>query len=235
MSAHAWIQTSRGRAFDLLNPRAEDIDLLGEVADVLARTPRFNGHVPAGPYSVAQHSVLGAEAILRDRTERSRGAVELARAFILHDVHEFAVGDIVTPVADALEALCGVMARHGAQRDCLPEPFVDQAARNAPRHFRQALATLKRQVDIAVHQAAGFPWPLDPEIAVRVREWDLRMLASERRQLLGPTPKPWHPVVEAAKPAPIKGRIKVQPWPEAADSFRKLMLRLFPHLKKEQE
>lgn len=229
MSAHAWIQTSRSQVFDLLRPRAADIDLLGEVPEVLARTPRFNGHVPAGPYSVAQHSVLGAKAILADPVEVRRGAVTLARAFILHDVHEFAVGDIATPVVEALAFWCG-----SAAAVALPPESVDRPPAEIGRGIlKTGLHALKSNIDRAVHEAAGLSWPLDPEIADRVKVWDLRMLASERRQLLGPTPKPWHPAVERAEPAPIKGRIKIQPWPEAADDFRKLLLRLFPHLAQE--
>lgn len=228
MSAHAWIQTSRSQVFDLLRPRAADIDLLGEVPEVLARTPRFNGHVPAGPYSVAQHSVLGAKAILADPVEVRRGAVTLARAFILHDVHEFAVGDIATPVAEALAFWCGC-----ATTVALPPESGVEPTELGRTILKTGLHALKSNIDRAVHEAAGLNWPLDPEIADRVKVWDLRMLASERRQLLGPAPKPWHPAVERAEPAPIKGRIKVQPWPEAADDFRKLLLRLFPHLAQE--
>ncbi len=48
-----------GRAFDLLAPTVDMVDLLGEVSEVLARIPRFGGHTETGPLSVAQHCVIG--------------------------------------------------------------------------------------------------------------------------------------------------------------------------------
>ena len=59
-----WIQTGTGRALDLMAPTAAMIDLETDVAEALAREPRFGGHVRGGPYSVAQHMVLGADAIV---------------------------------------------------------------------------------------------------------------------------------------------------------------------------
>ena len=53
-----WIQTYTGRAFDLLDPRPEQIDPL-DIAHALSQICRFTGHVREF-YSVAQHSVLVA-------------------------------------------------------------------------------------------------------------------------------------------------------------------------------
>ncbi len=215
MSPYAWIQTSRGRALDLLRPTPADIDLLGEVPDVLARLPRFGGHVSAGCYSVAQHCTLGADAILHDPVERERGAVQLARAFLLHDAHEFAIGDITSPAAEAMGAHVGRISGLGEM---------------GAKVFRGALATLKADLDAAIYTAAGMPWPLPPDLAARVKDWDLRMLLSERRQLMGPAPRHWHPAVEAAEPARIKGRIRIEPWLMASDKWRRMCRELFPHL-----
>ena len=84
-----WIQTAKGRAFDLADPRAEDVDF-DEIGYALARINRFTGH--AGVYSVAQHCAHGCDYL------ESRGDVEAAFAFLLHDAPEFALGDPSRPL-----------------------------------------------------------------------------------------------------------------------------------------
>ena len=91
----AWIQTLRGRVFDLIEPTADMVDF-AEVAECLGKIARFNGHTK-GFYSVAQHCVRGADAI-ESVTKDSR----LAGLFLLHDAHEAYIGDITTPVVSAL-------------------------------------------------------------------------------------------------------------------------------------
>lgn len=217
-----WMQTSRDGALDLLAPTPAMIDLRGEVPDVLARLPRFTGHVEAGPYSVAQHMTVGAEAILAET-----GSLETARAFALHDAHEFALGDMATPVTQALAARTGaVLGRRLTAPGATPEnlQIVGEQA------FRGALRSLKADLDCAIFAAAGHSWPLPPDIAARVHTWDMRMLRTERAHLFGAPPHPWHPEVEQAEPIRLKGRLTVWPWPKAADAYRALLLRLFPHL-----
>ena len=209
-----WMQTASGRAFDLAAPRAEDVNFEIDVAEALAREPRFGGHVRSGAYSVAQHCVLGADAILA-----TTGSLELARAFLLHDAHEAYCKDIPSPLAAAFAGRVGALVNaHFAEAW-------------AERVFPRALREMKAEIDGAIHAAAGATWPLAPEIAEQVKAWDLGMLATERRQLLGPSPKPWHPSVEDVKPARLRGRITVWPWPRAADEWRMRLYQLFPHLK----
>lgn len=229
MSAHAWMQTAGGRAIELVGQPVGTIDLMGDVADALARLPRFCGQVASGPYSVAQHCVLGARAILEEPGPVIPGRIHLARAFLLHDAHEFVTGDIITPVADALAHRVGQYLT-----GLLPNAGRLSWQRCGEQAVRAAIGGMKGDVDAAIHAAAGMEWPLEPEIAARVREWDLRMLATERRQLLVKPPKPWHPAVEAAQPARLPGgRITVWPWPKAADEWRTLARSLFPHLAQE--
>jgi len=218
MSSGVLIQTGTNRAVDLMAPAHASIDLLVDVAEALARLPRFNGHVRAGAYSVAQHCCLGADAILAET-----GSAPLARAFLLHDAHEYAVGDIATPAAHALEE------RVGRELAALMPHMEAQAARIGRACFRRALAGLKADLDIAIHGAAGLPTP-SPEITAGVKQWDLRMLASERAQLFGPAPYRWDEAVESAEPVRFKGRIVVWPWPRAADEWRTRLFQLFPHL-----
>lgn len=85
-----WTQTLRGRAFDLLEPRAEDVDFR-EIADTLAQINRFNGATEK-PISVAQHTLIAASA----------AQTELRPWVLLHDCHEAYMGDITTPVRRVL-------------------------------------------------------------------------------------------------------------------------------------
>lgn len=214
-----WMQTATGRAADLMDPTPAMIDLQVDMPEALARMPRFMGHVRGGAYSVAQHSVLGTDAILAET-----GNTTLARAFLLHDGHEEIIGDIGTPVADALEARVG---KGFAALPGIGGPTYERIGRKI---FRDALAGLKADLDRAIYTKAGMDWPLPPDIAAQVRFWDLRMLATERAHLLAPTPHPWAAVVEAAQPIRMKGRITVWPWPRAAEEWLRRLHILFPHL-----
>ena len=176
-----WVQTQSGRAFSLLAPAAADIDWR-DIGISLGRICRFNGHTAAF-YSVAQHSRLASqlveEAIRADRSlaalvaaaeprgpdvvaaiERARKDDEAARklmlATLLHDGHEAYIGDIPTPVAEALAYLAGA------------------------DHVR----SMKVAADAAITQAAALPWPLPAGWIAVVRAVDRIMLATEKRDLL---------------------------------------------------
>lgn len=204
----SWLQTASGRCFDLLAPTPEMVDFIVDIPGALSRLARFTGHVEAGPYSVAQHSVLGADAVLR---ETSRP--DLAVAFLLHDAHEAYIGDIATPIAQALAISVDAEGR-GTINPAIP--------------FQ--LAAMKTRVDAAIWRAAGLPWPRSAEITALIKVYDLRMLATERRHLLGPSPLPWGANVENAEPLPSLGKIKVWPWPRAADEFRERLDRYLPDI-----
>lgn len=81
-----WIILHSGRAFDLLNPRADMINPL-DIAHALAHTCRFNGHCTRH-YSVAQHSMLVAELVPAEDQLHA----------LLHDATEAFVGDMVRPL-----------------------------------------------------------------------------------------------------------------------------------------
>lgn len=216
-----WLQTGTGRAFSLLAPTAAMVDLEHDVAEALAREPRFGGHVRAGPYSVAQHCCLGVDCILAET-----GSIETARAFLLHDAKEAYIKDQMTPLKQALAAHVGLVFATEGRGQAAQDHF----SRTGELVFHQALAAMEFKVDAAIHDAAGHIWPLPPEISARVKQWDMAMLAAERAQLMVTPPKPWHASVEAATPARLKGRIIVWPWPKAADEWRRRLHQLFPHL-----
>lgn len=218
-----WIQTGSGIAFDLVAPTRDMVNFDIDIAEALARLPRFTGHIRSGCYSVAQHSVMGADALFRET-----GREDIAAAFLLHDAHKAYIGDMATPVSWALTAFTGACA--------LAHPALRNSAEITPKDTyamgrgiaEGGLRALKDTIDQAIHAAASIAWPLPPEIAAAVKEMDLRMLTTERRHLLGPSPAPWHASVEAAKPIRLVGKMSVWPWPDAADAFRERLTRYIP-------
>lgn len=81
-----WIQTYTGKAFDLENPRVEDI-CIEDIAHALSNLCRYTGHCKQF-YSVAQHSVLCS----------LEAPDELKLAALMHDAAEAYVGDVSSPL-----------------------------------------------------------------------------------------------------------------------------------------
>lgn len=218
--AHPWIQTGSGIAFDLVAPTRAMVNFDVDIAEALARLPRFTGHIRSGCYSVAQHSVMGADALYRET-----GREDIAAAFLLHDAHEAYVGDMATPVAHALTVYAGACgAVHSGFKDIGAQTGREGAAKCAAN----GMALMKEVIDRAIHEAAGIAWPLPDDIRKIVKDMNLRMLTTERRHLLGPSPAPWHASVEAAKPIRLVGKMSVWPWPDATDAFRERLTRFIP-------
>lgn len=200
-----WLQVLGGKAFSLTNPRAEDVDF-ETIATVLSRVPRFGGHTESGVLSVAQHCLEGASAILRDTGRR-----DAAAAFLIHDAHEAYMGDIATPVTQALDYYmagdwgCG-----------------------------QAIKSMKARLDAAIFPAAGLPWPLPLDIVSIVHEYDLRMCRTERDGRLAPSPLPWCDAIESAEP--VEG-CDLYPWREGtvAMCFMRAARELLPALQDQEK
>lgn len=182
-----WLQVLGGRAFSLTNPRAEDVDF-ETIATVLSRVPRFGGHTENGVLSVAQHCLEGSAAILRDT-----GCRDAAAAFLIHDAHEAYMGDIATPVSQALGAVAFQMNVNGGWL------------------VRKAIRELKSRLDAAIFPAAGLPWPIPADVAAIVKEYDMRMCRTERDGRLVKPPLPWYDAVEHAEP--VQG-CDLYPWRE---------------------
>ena len=205
-----WMQTASGRAFDLLYPTPEMIDFRVDVPEQLARQSRFAGAIRSGAYSIAQHCAVGADCLFRDARD-----LHLAGAFLLHDAHEAYLTDITTPVQQALSVEID---------DDAPERV---RVINHPIVSTQ-ISRLKARLDRAIYEAAGFPWPLPAHWREAIKLYDLRMLATERKHLLGPAPQPWHQSIEAAEPLALKGALKVWPWPKAAEEYRQRLIEFLP-------
>lgn len=211
-----WSQTGTGRAMDLINPTPEMIDFDIDIAEATARIARFTGHVRSGIYSVAQHNCLAADAALHET-----GNASLAAYLLLHDAHEAFMGDIATPVAQAIAVHAQL-----SQEPC-PHEFRQRFANAAAA----GIVRLKMTLDAAIHAKAGLAWPPTPEIAAAIKSYDIRMLATEKRQLLAPPPYPWHPAIEAAEPIRMVGKLAIWPWPKAAEQWRQRARQLLPAVK----
>lgn len=202
-----WLPTTTGRVFDIVRPDWRVVDLMNDVAEQLAQIARFSGAVSAGPYSVAQHSVIGADFIFRNGRDR-----EAAAAFLLHDAHEYALTDKTSPNAEAeVETAEIIWPGHGG------------------RVVRQMQALMKLRIDVAIYQAAGMggngcPTPYRE----LVKQIDLRLLATEKAHLLGPQVRLWNEAVEGAEPLRLSGRITPWPWHVAADEYRDRLRKYLP-------
>ena len=104
------IQTFTGKEFYPLDAWPDDVDI-ADIAHALSMICRFNGHCREF-YSVAEHSVLVAEAA----TEYGADASHALRA-LMHDAAEAYLLDIPTPVKALLpnykaaeDRLCEVLA-----------------------------------------------------------------------------------------------------------------------------
>ena len=187
-----WMQTFTDRKMDVTNPDDAPIDFL-EIAIVLARIYRYTGHT-SRPFSVAQHCVIGHDALRSKFPDRP----DIALAFLLHDAHEAYTGDISTPIQNAL----GVFA-WAPLEDALADRGLDTDAWHtwtnqvAPEIINAAFKEMKRRLDVVIFKAAGANFPMDPDVKAEVRSMDRIMLVTERRDLMGPSPGSWGEYDEA--------------------------------------
>lgn len=192
-----WKQTRSGLAISLDDPDLAALDLVIDVAIPLSLICRFDGHASDSPelgYSVAQHSCLGADAILQE----TGGDTDAALAFLMHDWHEMLCGDITTPVAESLDRMA-----------------TDTSGRPAPGILRRAIQQMKARLDAAIYRRVGIAWPLPAHRAERVADMDLRMLRRERDELMSPPPKPWFDSIENAAPIHCLDRVAFLSWAPA--------------------
>jgi 5'-deoxynucleotidase YfbR-like HD superfamily hydrolase len=161
--SNPWLQTSSGIALDLLNPQPAQI-CLGDIARQLSRLPRFNG-ATSGPvaFSVAQHSCLVMELVAH--YTRASPDPMLLLAALLHDAHEAYVGDMPTPVKDALAHL--------------------------GNGFIVGWCMLVDRIQCAVHQSVALSSQLPGEWEHLIRAADLQALTLERDAFMLPLAKPW--------------------------------------------
>ncbi|QKV20268.1 hypothetical protein [Oricola thermophila] len=198
----AWKQSLTGRAITVSRPAAGEIDVMIDLPETLARISRFDGAVPGGVYTVAQHCAVMADVILEET-----GDAHLAAIALLHDAHEFIIGDITTP---AVEGLAEVEI----------ELFGDS-------RIISVIAEAKRRADAAIFRACGTPLPTAEQVRI-VKAYDTRMLATERRHLLANCPRRWNAAIEKAEPLRLRGALRIWPTARAADEYRARLKTLCP-------
>ncbi|CDZ43066.1 HD domain protein [Neorhizobium galegae bv. officinalis] len=157
----AWSFHADGTCFDLACPHPGSVCFI-EVGQTLAGIRRFNGR----GVSVAQHSVMGAQAILNEG-----GSHMEARLYFLHDAHEWALGDITRPVEKLLNS--HLLSVHG---------MAETGA------FSEAIEALKDKWDEAIYTAAALPVPEFWTTRQKkvVKDMDDRMCREEAIQRFGP-------------------------------------------------
>lgn len=182
--------TVSGRQVDLNDPKPADIDFR-DIAEQLAKEARYNGATPGCVYSVAQHLCLGADAMAAAGHTR-----EAIAYFLLHDAPEAYLRDDTTPKKRA-------MAEEAARRfGMLAEAIM------------AAFDAVTERFDLAIHRAAGLPWPPPAEVAAAVHAWDSRILAEEWLALMPQAPLPAGLDPKEAIGAPVIAFL--WPWQRAA-------------------
>jgi hypothetical protein len=206
MSPRTVLTLANRTGIDLVVPRAADIDFT-VLAEHLSKENRYNGATPNVAYSVAEHSVRGADAIIAETADRT-----LAAYFLLHDGAEAFLKDDTTPKKQALAEIAhlsfGILAAQVmAVFDELTERF-----------------------DVAIHAAADLPWPPPPETKAKIKHWDVRMFVTEWRDLMGSLPHPnWQPYDDVI---PLSGRIIPWVWRDARNAFIDECYDLLPALQR---
>jgi hypothetical protein len=92
----SWHIMADGHEMSLHNPVPDDFEIK-RAAHSLAQINRFNGNT-CRPYSVAEHSLLCAEIAEEVLHADAHGVF----ACLMHDLHEVATGDQITPSKDVI-------------------------------------------------------------------------------------------------------------------------------------
>jgi hypothetical protein len=182
-----------GSLVDLADLDPAKINIWTDIAQPLSRLARFDGQTPNGLYSVAQHCVIGADALIAEgHSER------VALAFLIHDAHEAFLGDITTPTVQMLDWVGGFF--DGGGRGFSPSTLIRLA---------------KAQIDQHIERLAGFFEPrggydlfarIDEATRNLVHEMDVRMLSTERLTFCwqdGDSTQGWPESVINAKPVEL--------------------------------
>ncbi len=185
-----WAFNDDGTVMDMAAPDQASVCFV-EMGRSLSGVRRFTGRgIP-----VTQHLVMGAQAIINEG-----GSSLLAALYLLHDGHEWAIGDITRPT-EKLLALT------------LPSQAVQEAIR-----------ITKEAWDAPIYAAAGLPMPEFWNASQKklVKSMDDRMCAAEAIAIFGPRAASQFPKFIVPK---TTGAIR--PWgaAKAEEEFRKMLNR----------
>lgn len=184
--APVWSFRPDGSVRDLASPDPLEIDFFA-MANALSKIARFNGSNPGVAYSVAQHSVTGAEAV-----HMETGDARLAAFFLLHDGEEALLGDKTTPA----QKLLVMTLMHGSSHE-------------AGMLCQDFWGHIKDKWREAGWLAACLGLP-DQFQQAHIDDFDRRMCNAEMVALFGPAAKAQALPVAHKKTLRLKGGLK--PW-----------------------
>lgn len=190
-----WKHMPSGRMVDLMSPHPGVIDLVADILPALANIARFDGAcapVLGKPWTVLDHSVTGADLLISNQPSL-RGQTRLPLLFLLHDAHEAYIGDITTPVLQAIESHAN-------------RAFPDQGGYGAGHAVKVGLTDMKFAWDRAIFAALGIMPRVQAEQSI-LREHDLRMMLTERNHMMAQPERPWGHV-EHLPPLNVTGALK---------------------------
>ncbi|MGJ8570461.1 MAG: hypothetical protein ACSHXI_07160 [Hoeflea sp.] len=181
-----WSFRPDGSVRDLAAPDPLEIDFFA-MANGLSKLARFSGSNPGIAYSVAQHSVMGAEAAFKET-----GDATLAALFLLHDGEEHLLGDKSSP-AQAL--LVGTLVAHTTQSSAVAADYAWDKIKYKWREAGFMAACL------------GIP---GRDTWSAIEDYDRRMLNAEMLALFGLAARAQQVPVNNSAPLKLKGGIR--PW-----------------------
>lgn len=178
----SWIQTLSKQALD---PRAIDPAAcrIEDIAHALACEGRFTNQPPDGPYSVAQHCVIGSRLI----------APQFALAFLLHELDEVYLPDLAKPLKGHVW-----VEREG-------DGHCSQCGLPSLRRW----ADMGAEHEAALLKVLGLESLASLIHSPEVKAMDESMLAWEARDLMPDPPKPWGLTAEVPEAA---ARQVIKPW-----------------------
>jgi hypothetical protein len=158
-----WIQTFTGRKAEPFHLKPDQV-CIEDIAHALSNICRFGGHC-RNFYSVAQHSVQMSWAVWTDNPLPAVGRAKLSLCALMHDAAEAYLGDVVRPLK---ELLCVNMGPNAAA-------------------FDECEVRAQWAIQVALGLPGGTAFLKTDELKLA----DLRMLATERRDLMSLEPEPW--------------------------------------------
>ncbi|MCC0035445.1 MAG: hypothetical protein H6887_09315 [Hoeflea sp.] len=199
-----WSFRPDGSVRDLAAPDPVEIDFFA-MANALSKIARFNGSNPGVAYSVAQHSVMGAEAVFNET-----GDDRLAALFLLHDGEEHLLGDKPTPSQRLLVAAISSTLQIGERTSQFYIELQDpNEAAVAGVLAETCWHLIKQKWREAGWLAAGLGLPSVAQQGL-IDDYDRRMCNAEMLALFGPAARAQAIPVSHVAPLKLKGGIK--PW-----------------------
>ncbi|PRD42350.1 hypothetical protein C5748_16280 [Phyllobacterium phragmitis] len=174
-----------GTVLNLAEPQTSDI-VWPEIANSLSKIARFNGRYSCPAYVVAQHCVMGADAIFNET-----GDAIAAGYFLLHDAREVFIGDMIRPMQRLLSL----------HLDTYLEPELS---------VRLCIDRIGWKIDAAIFKAARLPHLTTmPDYQHVVDAMDDRMLRAETIAFFGQHAAEHVPAADLPAPK-LTGALK--PW-----------------------